>query len=124
MQKLFFVLALLFFLAGCASPEGGNTPVSATVPNLAATDAGSQVAPPRNLATPLIGAVVVLPVPGKASLSLRSQPNPRASVVGEAKFGDAGKLLGVNAAGNWMLVEIKQQTGWAPVQYLDYTIAQ
>jgi hypothetical protein len=130
MPKLALAFILLFLLVGCAVPVGGEIPVGGAVPVGGASSTESTptaiVGPPdiQSLATPAVGAVTVLPVPGKTSLSLRSQPDPKASSIGEVKPGDSGKLLGVDASGRWMLVKIKQQTGWAPVQYLDYTIAQ
>ncbi len=112
MRTLFFVFVLVT-LMGCA-------PASPVV-----TAAPVGPAPlDQSLATPVVGGVTVLPVAGKTSLALRSQPDPQAPPLGEVKPGDSGKLLGIDPSGRWMLVEIKQQTGWAPVQYLDYTIAQ
>jgi hypothetical protein len=118
LRKLFLALILFLSLVGCATPSSP----AAIAP--AATTVIGPVAPERTPAVVLFGAVTVLPVQGKASIALRSQPDPNAPALAEVKPGDSGKLLGIDASGKWMLVEIKKQTGWAPVQYLDYTIAQ
>jgi len=108
-RKAFLAFVIFSLLAGCA-PAASATPTA--------------VADIRSLATPQAGAVTVLSSPGKTTLPLASQPAVGASAIGQVKAGDTGKLLGLDASGTWMLVEIKQQTGWIPVQYLDYTIAQ
>ena len=123
MPKLLLAFILPFLLVGCAvpvgdAPAGGAPSAGTSLP----TVAGPQDI--QSLATPAVGAVTVLPIPGKTSLSLSIRPDPKAPFIGEVKPGDSGKLLGVDASGRWMLVKIKNQTGWAPVQYLDYTIAQ
>lgn len=119
MRKLCLVVALIIvavWLAGCGSPT--TTPPPAT-----STPSGPVVVD-QSLATPMVGTVTVLNTPGKASIFLLAQPNAKAVVMGKAKPGDTGTLLGLESTGQWMLVEINQQTGWVPVQYLDYTIAQ
>ena len=113
LRKLFLALILSLLLVGCAIP---TAPAAATLIG--------PVAPNLTPAVALYGAVTVLPAPGKTSLALRSQPDPNAPSLAEVKVGDSGKLLGIDASKKWMLVEIKKQTGWLPVQYLDYTIAQ
>jgi hypothetical protein len=110
--RLLLALTLFFLLAGCA-PSTAPTP-TATASRTLDTRA----------ATPAFGAVTVLPMPGTASLELRAKPNALAAVIAVAKPGDSGRLIGIDASGHWMLVEIKQKTGWAPTQYLDYTIPQ
>jgi hypothetical protein len=113
MQKVFLAWVIFSLLAGCAIPVGGAPAASAT-----------STAGPFFAVTPVVGVVTVISMPpGRATLDLIA--SPQASVLlGKVKIGDTGKVLGVDASGKWMLVEIKQQTGWAPVQYLDYTIAQ
>lgn len=110
MRKIVFFLGIFWLLAGCA-PAADSTPTAQPISALA-------------IVTPQVGAVTVLSVPGKVLLFLRAQPDASAASTGEVKPGDTGKVLGVDASGAWMLVEIKQQTGWLPIQYLDYTIAQ
>ena len=109
MRKILFAFVIFSLLVGCA-PAAVSTPTA--------------VVGVQSVMTPAVGAVTVLAVPGKTSLSLSIAPNPKSAFLGEVKPGDTGKLLGVDASGLWLLVEIKQQTGWIPAQYLDYTIAQ
>ena len=110
MRKIFFVLIISLLLAGCA-PAATATPTA-------------QPVSPLIVATPMVGTVTVISMPpGQASLVLVASPKMSVSL-GKVKMGDSGKALGVDASGKWMLVEIKQQTGWLPIQYLDYTIAQ
>jgi hypothetical protein len=113
MQKVFLALVIFSLLAGCAIPVGG-APVAGATPTTG----------PFFIVTPVVGTVTVISMPpGKASLVLIASPEMSVSL-GKVKIGDTGKALGVDASGKWMLVEIKQQTGWLKVQYLDYTIAQ
>ncbi len=109
MRKLFILFGMFWLLVGCA-------PATAAAPTAQPINA-------LTIATPVVGAVTVLSVPGKTSLTLRFQPSTQAAGTGEVKPGDTGKALGMESSGAWMLVEIKQQTGWLPIQYLDYTIA-
>jgi len=113
MRKVFLALVILFLLAGCAIPVGGAPATGAT-----------STAEPFFMVTPVVGTVTVISMPpGQASLDLIASPEASVSL-GKVKIGDTGKVLGVDASGKWMLVEIKQQTGWIQVQYLDYLIAQ
>lgn len=109
MRKVIILLGIFWLLVGCA-PVAAATPTAQPISALA-------------IATPVVGAVTVLPVAGKTSLTLRFQPNVKAPGTGEVKPGDTGKALGTESSGKWMLVEINKQTGWLPIQYLDYTIA-
>ena len=119
MQKSLLAFMLLFLLVGCAVPVGGAIPVGGAPAASATPTTG-----PFFMVTPVVGIVTVISMPpGQASLVLIASPEMSVSL-GKVKIGDTGKALGVDASGKWMLVEIKQQTGWAPVQYLDYTIAQ
>ncbi len=119
MRKLCIVVALVFvavWLTGCGSPTA--------VPSLATPTLSGPVVVDQSLATPVVGTVTVLKTPGNVSIFLLAQPNVKAAVLGKAKTGDTGKLLGLESTNSWMLVEINQQTGWVPIQYLDYTVAQ
>ena len=109
------LIFLIFLLAACAP--------AVIVEPTATIQAGPGV-PGQSLATPVFGGVTVLPMPGKTVLELRSWPDPNAAFIGQVEPGDLGRLLGVDASGRWMFVEIEGQTGWVPIQYLDYTIAQ
>lgn len=109
-RKTFLAFVIFSLLVGCA-------PVASATPT-------AQPINPLSFATPASGAATVLPMPGKTSLPLRSQPKNGSVATGEVKPGEAGKVLGVDASGSWMLVEIKQKIGWLPIQYVDYTIAQ
>lgn len=106
----FFVIGLLFLLVAC----GGQGPAPT----------GTPVSLDRSFATPVVGAVTVLTVPDAEGLDLRTHPEIRAFSLAVVKTGASGTLLGVDASGNWILVEIEGNTGWAPTQYFDYTIAQ
>lgn len=107
----FFAIGLLFLLVSC----GGQGP----------TPTGTPVPLDRSFATPAVGgAVTVLPVTDGEGLDLRSHPEIRAFSLAVVEVGASGRLLGVDASGNWMLVEIEGKTGWAPTQSLDYTIPQ
>jgi hypothetical protein len=109
MRKMLFAFVIFVLLTGC-SPAVSSAPT--TVPDV------------RSFATPAVGSVTVLSASGKASFSLLMQPKIGTKTTWEVKSGDTGKLLGVDASGSWMLVEINKQTGWIPIEYLDYTIAQ
>lgn len=110
MRKIIFLLGMFWLLVGCA-PAISVTPTAQPISAL-------------SIATPVVGAVTVISMPpGQASLVLVSQPEMSVSL-GKVKIGDTGTALGIDASGRWMLVEINQQTGWLPIQYLDYTIAQ
>ena len=118
-SKMLFplVLAGLFFwLAGC-TPGAPATPGSAT-----ATFA--YAAPNQSVATPTVGFVTVLQVQTARGVLLRSLPNPDSDVAGDVLPGDSGKILGVDATGTWLLVNIKNQIGWITIQQVDYNIAQ
>jgi uncharacterized protein YraI len=110
MRKTILVLIFFLLLAGCA-PAVPATP-TATPDSI------------HSLATPAYGAVMVLSGTGYKTVSLRDQPNPQAHQIGSVTPGDSGKLIGIDPSGLWLLVEIKKQTGWVAIQYLDYTIAQ
>lgn len=110
MRKIILSLILFLLLVGCA-PAVPATP-TATPDSL------------HSLATPVYGSVIVLAGRGYKTVTLRNQPDPKAPEIGRVNPGDTGKLVGTDASGLWMLVEIKKQTGWVAIQYLDYTIAQ
>jgi uncharacterized protein YgiM (DUF1202 family) len=118
MRKLLFASVLFLLLTGCAASS------SATPTPEAPTAVTTFTAPDQSLATQVFGTATVLMIPGAKGIFLRSQPKPKAPVAGEVKPGDSGKVLGIDSSGAWMYVEIKGQSGWVPVQYLDYTIAQ
>lgn len=111
MRKIALASIIFFLLVGCTP----TTPTPTLEPTAQAVKA---------LTTPAYGAVTVLSGMGYVSLPLRSEPRTGAKATGQVKPDDKGKLLGTEASGLWMLVEIEQQTGWIPIQYLDYTIAQ
>ncbi len=113
MRKFFVFLPLLMFVLGsCAAPAGAavrNTVVSS---------------PNASLATPAVGAVTVRNLQGMEALLLRNQPGPESPQAGRVAPGQNGKLLGFNEAQTWALVQFSDQSGWAPVEVLDLTIAQ
>lgn len=108
-----FVLALA--LTACSG--GAET---ATV----APTAIAYVAADTSLATPVVGSATVPKVEGIKGVHLYSQPDAKAPLAGEVSPGEAGKVLGTDATGQWVLVQIKDQTGWAPILALNVTIAQ
>jgi|GEM_PF-1938906 len=113
-RTLFFIAALLFLLVACSTQDASPT----TMPT------GTPVPLDQSFATPAVGAVTVLPIPGATSLALRSHPEMRAYALAVVEVGASGRLLGMDATGKWMLVKIDEKTGWVPTQYLDYTIPQ
>jgi hypothetical protein len=110
LRKMLFAFVIFSLLVGCAPAAGSGAPTA--------------IRDVYSFATPTVGSVTVLSAPGSASFPLLMQPKSGAKATGEVKPGDTGKLLGVDASDLWMLVEIDKQTGWIPIQYLDYTIAQ
>lgn len=124
MRKFLIVFVLVLLLALTACTPATSAPVTTATPALLNTPVGGIATPDQHKATPAVGAVTVLQQPGTVFLILRSLPDPHAVKSGQVKPGDAGKLLGVDSTGLWMLVEIEDQVGWAPVQYLDFTVAQ
>jgi len=128
MRKPFLLLVAvvpaLLILAACgasssgggASPAAGDSQPTGTV---------TFVAPDQGPSTPAVGTVTVLKlVQGAKGVFLRSRPDHAAGIAAEVQPGDTGTLLGIDASGTWLLVKIKNQIGWAPVQLLNYTIAQ
>lgn len=114
-QLLVFLSFILIsvWLAGCApAATAGPTPALAFV------------TPDRSKSTPTFGSVTVLSPPGAHGIFLRNLPDHKAAVSGEVQPGDTGKILGFDSTQTWALVEIGNQTGWAPVELLSYTIAQ
>jgi uncharacterized protein YgiM (DUF1202 family) len=112
---LFIVLILFALLVACATP---------TVVAPEATAANTFVTADQSFSTPTIGSVTVLQFDGAKGVFLRSHPNLASALAGEVQPGDSGTVLGIDASGTWLLVDIKNQSGWAPIQLLDYTIAQ
>lgn len=107
----FFIIGLLFLLVSCGG-QGSGTPTGTPVPL------------DQSFATPTVGAVTVLPIAGAEGLDLRSHPEIRAFSLAVVEIGASGTLIGVDASGKWMLVEIEGNTGWAPTKYFDYTVPQ
>ncbi len=111
-----FSITLLLWLSSCAvSQDTAADGPTATI--VFAT-------PDQSLSTPTAGSVTILQLQGAKGVFLRSRPEHTAAIAGEVQPGDSGKVLGIDSSGTWLLVEIKNQTGWAPIQLLDYTIAQ
>jgi hypothetical protein len=101
---------MFWLLVGCA-PAAISTPTAQPIGVL-------------SISTPVRGTVTVISLPpAQASINLIASPEMSVSL-GKVKMGDTGKALGLDASGKWMLVEIRQQTGWLETQYLDYTISQ
>jgi len=116
-RKPFILLTIILplWLTSCAAPQGVANGPTATI--VFAT-------PDQSLSIPTIGSVTILQLQGAKGVFLRSRPEHTSVIAGEVQPGDSGKVLGVDSSGTWLLIEIKNQTGWAPIQLLDYTIAQ
>ena len=112
MKKILVIVAVLIFsLAACA-------------PAADVSDTKAVTAPDASLATPVAGFATVRSLQGMEALLLHSQPVSESPLAGQVAPGENGKLLGVNDAGTWVLVQFTDQSGWAPVEALDLTIAQ
>ena len=119
---LIVVVPILLNLSSCATAQG-----SATSQAGQSQPAGTitYVAPNQDLSTPVVGSVTVLAlVQGARGVFLRSLPDHTSAIAGEVQPGDTGTLLGIDSSGTWLLVKINNQTGWLPIQLLDYTISQ
>ena len=117
------VLPVLLILAACGTSPQGDTSSSTGASQPVGT--APFVAPDQSASTPAVGSVTVLElVQGSKGVFLRSRPDHAAGIAAEVQPGDTGTLLGIDASGAWLLVRIKGQIGWAPVQLLNYTIAQ
>jgi uncharacterized protein YgiM (DUF1202 family) len=112
---LFVPVMSLLVLVACAA--SAPTAPEATANVVFAT-------PDRSFSTPTIGMVTVLQLKGAKGVFLRSRPEHASAAAGEVQPGDSGKVLGIDTSGMWLLVTIKTQTGWVPIQLVDYTIAQ
>jgi hypothetical protein len=123
-------LILVVLLAACEIPAflGSAAPAGDTAAPETSTGETTAPAvfatPDQSLATPTIGAVTILAVQGDKAVFLYSLPTTRSVAAAQVKPGDVGQVLGFDSSGTWLLVEIKGKTGWAPIQLLDYTIAQ
>ena len=117
MKKILTLAAIaMFLLCACAAGQqvGATEPPTTTI--LATPDAG--------LSTPTVGVVTVRSLKGMQALLLYSQPDPKSATAGQVASGERGKVLGLNAAGTWVLLKFAEQSGWAPVDSLDMVIAQ
>jgi len=112
-------LPLCLWLAGC-SPAPASTPSTLG----AANATGVFATPDQRLSTPTVGFVTVLEVQSVRGVLLRSLPNPDSAAAGDVVPGDTGRILGVDSTGSWLLVQIKNQTGWITIQLVNYSIAQ
>jgi hypothetical protein len=123
MRKLLILFnSIILFLAACAAPAGDTATPQAPASEASATTAFAT--PDQSLAIPTIGAVTILATQGDKTVFLYSLPTIRSIAAAQVEPGDSGQILGVDSSGTWLLVKIKGQTGWAPIQLLDYTIAQ
>ena len=76
--KRLLVVAVFLLLVGCAPSPSPTPAATATVSKTLDTSP----------ATPALGGVTVLSVPGSTSLALRAQPNVQAVVIARATPGD------------------------------------
>jgi hypothetical protein len=115
-RMLFLAVMAVFWLSACTA----NPPVSVTETPAAVFAA----TPNASLATPTVGFVTVRKLENMQALLLRSQPDHQAALTGQVAPGASGKVLGLNAAGDWALLQFPEASGWAPVPVLELTIAQ
>ena len=106
------VVMTVFLLSACS-------PAITVVPTATAI-----VTPDASMATPATGFAIVKNLSGNRALFLSSQPDNKSAKIGQAHPGESGKVLGFDATGTWALLDFKGQSGWAPVDALDLTIAQ
>jgi uncharacterized protein YgiM (DUF1202 family) len=119
-RKLFILSApvmLFLLLVACGAPAATVSAPEATASVIFAT-------PNQSFSTPTIGSVTVLQLNGVKGIFLRSRPEHGSALAGEVQPGDSGQVQGIDSSGAWLLVTIRAQTGWIPVQLVDYTIAQ
>lgn len=116
-KSLLLTLAVCLWLTAC-QPQ----PTPSTVTSTPAATAVP--APDASLAQPVVGFVTVRSFENMQALQLRSQPDSNSVLLGQVLPGEQGKLLGLNAEQTWALVEFKTQSGWAPIQALDLTLAE
>ncbi len=123
-QTLLLIL-LAALLAACATATPAAPATATPLAGAAdlAADATLGPAVPA-LATPVAGWVKVITSSQIKAVLLRSQPEPKSAVAGRALPGESGELLGQDASGTWLLVTIRQQTGWLPVELLEITFEQ
>ena len=119
MKKLHVLLTIavaFLLLTACATEKSADATATPTNTISALPDA--------SLATPQVGSATVLKIEGVNAVQLHSRPNTNSPLSGEVHPGEQGKLLGIDQSGRWVLVRIKDQTGWAPFQLFHLTIAQ
>ena len=116
MKKTVFISAivvLLVLLAACANKPQTATETPTVLP-----------APNTSLATPAYGVARVVRMEGLNSLVLHTDPDPQSPLAGTALPGEQGKVLGLDASNQWVLIQFQDKSGWAPVGVLEITIAQ
>jgi hypothetical protein len=115
MKKITIVLlAALLLLTACASQStsAASTPTALVY-----------ATPDTRPATATVGSAS-LPKDGvRKSLFLLSRPDPKAPPSGQIFAGDSGTIVGIDATGRWVLVEFKDQSGWASITELSIIIA-
>jgi uncharacterized protein YgiM (DUF1202 family) len=118
MKRILFIVAFtVFLLSACAAGETIATPTNTPAKIVYATPDGSA-------ATPEAGFATVTKLQGVTALLLRSQPDIKSDLAGQVLPGDTGKILGADSSHRWILVQFKDQVGWAPAVLLELTIAQ
>jgi hypothetical protein len=116
-QFLVFILPVLLLLSACATATPAPaTPVAPTALVLSTPDASQ--------ATPQVGSVTVLAMEGVKAVPLFSRPEAGARIAGEVLPEAQGKLLATDSTGLWALVQIGDQTGWAPARWLSILMVQ
>lgn len=111
---LILILTACLWLTACQPQAPAATPTPSAPTGL--EDA--------SLATPAAGFATVRHFENMQALMLRSQPDPKSAQVGLVVPGDKGKVLGLNAERTWALLKFDTQSGWAPVQALDFVLAE
>jgi hypothetical protein len=117
-MKRFLILAAIAgcWLSACAVDQ--RVEAKGTPTNIAL------VTPNTSMSTPTVGSAIARRPSGMQVLLLRSQPDPKSALTGQVALGERGQVLGLNAAGTWVLLRFNDQSGWAPFAALDLVIAQ
>lgn len=114
--SLLTALVLVAALAACSAPTASpptDTPAPAmpepAVPTLAPTDPPPPPTEPEPTATP--ESVDVLLVASSGNLIVRRGPSVAYAIVGYMSLGQTARIVGVNAAGDWVHIERPDSPG-------------
>jgi len=114
--KTVLLLAALASLWLCACSTEQQIVATATPAN------AFQAVADTAMSTPTIGTGRPKQRAGAQILLLHSQPDQGSPLTGQVAPGERGKVLGLNAAGTWVLIDFAGKSGWAPVTALELVI--